>query len=63
MKKTDLQCAIATRPKTIAKMGKDEYLQVVLISSCISTALVLQFVKAVFFLHPICFLLYQYSGL
>ena len=24
MKKTDLQCAIATTPKTIAKMGRDE---------------------------------------
>ena len=24
MKKKDLQCAIATTPKTIAKMGKDE---------------------------------------
>lgn len=24
MKKTDLQCAIATTPKTISKMGRDE---------------------------------------
>lgn len=24
MKKTDLQCAIATTPKTIVKMGRDE---------------------------------------
>lgn len=24
MKKADLQCAIATTPKTIAKMGRDE---------------------------------------
>ncbi len=24
MNKTDLQCAIATTPKTIAKMGRDE---------------------------------------
>ena len=28
MKKTDLQCAIATTPKTIAKMGKGEFVSV-----------------------------------
>ena len=28
MKKTDLQCAIATTPKTIAQMGKGEFVSV-----------------------------------